>query len=268
MLLKSWKKLTYVIVGVFLICSCEQETEVEPGENPEKSNLELLFEQGLVTEVTEQLTEVTDDDVSLSNEKFIYKSSVANNINFSDPLSLSSIPNVNSTFIPYPGYVANLWDGSFSQIWFSKGPGTNMLGHSIEGLHYHITWDGWCFDGSGYEIIYGTEGPNGCEPLEEGQRKNRYHEAMFGNEWLASNVKKIGEGRKNFNLYRIRVKGSVPITLYTKDNNDKWHWWPIINPGYWDLGSGALNIKEYHIRASSGDPNDKYSIDDIMIKPL
>ena len=256
----NWKKTVLLSLTLILLAGCQLEPDMPLEEKAEAFNPELLLEQGRLNEMKMPPTPILREEEKLEGRAY------STNINFGDPLSLSQIPNVNSTFVFYPGYVALLDGGAFMQVWLSNGPGTNMIGHNPPGKHYHISWDGFCIDFEGNETIYGLETENGCIPVDKVVDINRYHHSMFGNEWLAALSRKVGEGRKNFDLTRIRVRGSVPITLFFKDNNDNWWFWNSINPGYWHL-PGADNIKEFHLRAASGDPGDNYSVDDIRITP-
>jgi hypothetical protein len=184
------------------------------------------------------------------------------NIAFSDPAALRLQPDADSTFIVWPGYIQNISNSSFAYVWMSKGPGTNFIPHTDRSAHYHIAWDDICLNTqagkNGVQI-----GATCVTPVPA--NTNRYHTAMFGNDWLATYAQASGRGRINFDLLQIRVRGTVPISLWFKDANDSWWFWDSLPPGFWNLG--AMNIKEFHIAATSRDPNDKYSVDDILVAP-
>jgi hypothetical protein len=185
------------------------------------------------------------------------------NITFSDPDALRLQPDADSTFIVWPGYIQNISNSSWAYVWMSKGPGTNFIPHTDNSAHYHIVWDNFCFNPQ--------TGKNGikvgavCQtPVPAGTP--RYHASMFGYDWLATYVQASGRGRINFDLLKIRVKGTVPISLWFKDASDRWWFWNSLAPGYWNL-PGATNIKEFHIAATSRNANDKYMVDDILVAP-
>jgi len=184
------------------------------------------------------------------------------NVTFSDPNALRLQPDADSTFIVWPGYIQNISNSSWAYVWMSAGPGTNFIPHTAS-AHYHIVWDNLCLNTqtgkNGVKI-----GSTCSTPIPA--NTNRYHAAMFGSDWLATYVQASGRGRINFDLLKIRVKGTVPISLWFKDANNGWWHWNSLGPGYWNL-PGATNIKEFHIAATSRNANDKYMVDDILVAP-
>jgi hypothetical protein len=165
-------------------------------------------------------------------------------IHFGDRNACTWNPNIcNNTFVVWPGYIQNTGYNEWGYAWMSRGPGAGFIPYGT-GDHFHIMG-----------FLFPDLEPNPC------------HTAMFGNDWFAFYMQKNGVGRINFDLTQIKVKGTVPITLWFKAANDTWWYWPSVGPGWWNL-PGAGNIKEFHIRAASGLTNDKYSIDDIQVKGL
>lgn len=251
----SFKTLASYIGIICCLIACDPESSLEPTDSRQ---LDALLASGEVQEMTQFPTKVRDDEPIQDIEK-----GGAVNISFDKASSLSKIPDVNTTFVTSPGYQAHLGHGIWMPIWLSKGP----IGAGPLGNHYHIVWDEMCSEYDDNDIIYGQQTGSKCVPVEEIPNLNRYHVAMFGNEWLKGRAGKVGGFTYNIDLTRIRVKGSVPITLMFKNANGNWFMWHSINPGYWNL-PGALNIQEFHIRATSNDPFDSYSIDDIRVKVL
>ena len=165
-------------------------------------------------------------------------------IDFEDETACMWNSNIcSNTFVTWPGYIQNTGYREWGYAWMSNGPGSNFISYGT-GDHFHII---------------GLSMPD-VEP-------NPKHTAMFGSDWFAFYMQKNGTGRINFDLTEIKVKGTVPITLYFKTASGSWMYWPSIGPGWWYL-PGARNIQEFHIRAASGRSADKYSIDDIQIKGL
>ena len=163
-------------------------------------------------------------------------------IHFGDEFSCLWNANIcANTFVTWPGYIQNTAYGEWGYAWMSQGPGSSFISNGTRD-HYHII---------------GLSMPD-IEP-------NPKHTAMFGDDWLAYYMQRSGHGRINFDLTEIKVKGTVPITLYFKTASGGWMYWPSIGPGWWHL-PGATNIQEFHIRAASALPEDKYSIDDIQVK--
>ncbi len=83
-----------------------------------------------------------------------------------------------------------------------------------------------------------------------------------------------------FNLERIRVKGTAPVRICYKKNQDTdpgewesaapasgtpgtWLCWQDVDPGYWDLSEWAWDIVEVKITGEAGVSS--FSIDDITI---
>lgn len=165
-------------------------------------------------------------------------------IHFNDENSCLWNPGIcANTFVVWPGYIQNTGNRAWGYAWMSNGPGTNFISNGT-GSHYHIA---------------GLSSPD-IEP-------NPKHTAMLGTDWFAFYMQKSGNGRINFDLTEIKVKGTVPITLYFKTAGGSWMYWPSIGPGWWYL-PGATSIQEFHIRATSGTSSDKYSIDDIQVRGL
>lgn len=163
-------------------------------------------------------------------------------IHFGDKKACEVNPQIcTNSFVAWPGYLQETGNG-WGYAWMSAGPRTAFL--TPEAMaHYHI---------------------NGlADPVAE---PNPCATAMFGYDWFAFYMKR-NNARVNFNLTKIRVRGSVPITLWFKAATGKWYRWSSLKPGRWNL-PGATNIQELHIRAASGLENDKYSIDDILVQGL
>jgi hypothetical protein len=231
-------------------------------EGPAFDEAELL-RSGLAKEAPEQPIFMgdagTDQGSGLPLGKAAAGPSVG--INFQDPNALALIPNANSTFVYSPGYIQSIQNSSWLYVWMSKGgPGTALIPHGTSS-HFHIDWDNLCFTP---QSAGGILVNNVCTtPLPA--NLNRYHSAMYGNEWLSAYSKKSGvAGLVNFNLTGIRVKGTVPISLWYKTANNSWFFWNSLAPGNWTL-PGATNIKEFQIAATSRNAADSYSVDDIMV---
>jgi hypothetical protein len=164
-------------------------------------------------------------------------------IHFGDKMACQLNPQIcENSFVAWPGYLQNTGIGGWGYAWMSSGPRTSFL-TPAEGAHYHI---------------------NGlADPVAE---PNPHVSAMFGYDWFAFYMKR-DNARVNFDLTKITVLGSVPITLWFKAANGKWYKWSSLKPGRWNL-PGATNIQELHIRAASALKDDKYQFDDILVRPL
>ncbi len=243
--------------------SVERTTESRlESENP-AFNPEELLRQGLAKEAPDAPIFLGNNASEEADASSLAKTAAGPSVNitFQDPNALALIPNVNSTFVLWPGYIQSIKNSSFLYVWMSTGgPGTGLIPYGT-GSHYHISWDNFCVNSQG---VSGVKVNNVCTtPLPS--NLNRYHIAMFGNEWLSAYSKKSGvAGTVNFNLTGIRVKGTVPISLWFKTSNNQWRYWNSLSPGRWTL-PGATNIKEFQIAATSRKSSDKYSVDDIVV---
>ncbi len=165
-------------------------------------------------------------------------------INFSDKTACQWTPSIcSSSFVVWPGYIQ--YTGGYNEFgyaWMSYGPNKGFISYNT-GSHYHILG-----------LFSPADEPNPAAT------------AMFGTDWFAFYMQNDA-GRINFDLTQINVRGTVPITLWFKTATGSWMYWRSLNPGRWNL-PGATNIQELHIRATSADANDKYSIDDILVKSV
>lgn len=245
------------------IWSCEHEI-IDPSIEDETSSIEKLIEEGRAKEIA-SLPSLIKYEAGEDLQKNQVK-----DITFSDEDALNLIPNYNSTFVEWPGYAQQLYDKTFGYAWLSFGPGARFLPRSMGGKHFHIFWDNFCINPS--DGSTGKEASGYCYPIDLFPiwSVDRYHEAMYGHEWLGFYARSQESGgiKKNFDLERIRVRGSVPITLWFKKADGSWNYWKKLNPGYYNLSAHTQNIQEFHIRAESDNPADKYRVDDVRMIPL
>lgn len=238
--------LSLFSASILLLTGCE-DTSVENPNDPDEMltrppvTIEQVNEatpiESSEAKIAEKVSPATSEENARTNGSTTY-------INFQDKQACTWNPNIcNNTFVTWPGYIQNTGYNEWGYAWMSNGPGTNFISYGT-GDHYHIV---------------GLSMPD-VQP-------NPAHTAMFGDDWFAFYMQRNGTGRINFDLTQIKVNGDVPITLWFKAANGSWWYWPSLGPGRWNL-PGAANIQEFHIRAASRNPSDKYSIDDIRVKAL
>lgn len=219
-----------------------------------------LIAQGLAEPAEGKLVRLPDDEMETPR---LGKAAASDPvyITFQDPDALARIPDVNSTFVLWPGYIQEYASNHWMYVWMGKAPGLGFYGPNDQtGKHYHIGWDNYCIHPSTYYpgiMVDGICNTNLYSGL------NRYHQAMFGYDWLGLYAQN-NSGRTKFNMYKIRIKGDVPITFWYKNSAGTWKYWPNIAPGNYSV-SQTRDIWEVQIAAATFEENDKYSIDNIQV---
>lgn len=255
MLRKNWKNILFLILSTTILFSCKEEAPEVP--SPKKVSTQMLIDSGKALEISEAPQKLEEEEVNAKS----YGPNLFM-INFSDPRSLKLLPNWESTFITYPGYTAYPYKGVAMPFWFSQGPGNGYF--SFEDAHYHLLYDDYCLAYVGNDWVLGKQDGNDCYPTDQSQL-DLYQVAMFGDEWLRVKAATFVSSDIFFSMNTIKVRGSVPITLWFLDQTGNWRFYPKIDPGYWKL-NGAERITEFQVRAASGSPADKYSIDNILVE--
>lgn len=242
------KAFYFLFSTALLFASCKKDAENIDGKNQNPTEpptaLNEKSEEGIVLNETDEGVQKLNSTPKLieGNDSEIKRMDGETSvIHFGDRNSCIYNPSIcNSTFVTWPGYIQNTGYGEWGYAWRSYGPGAGFIPHGT-GAHFHII--GFLF------------------PKDEPNHKASSH---YGSEWFAYYMQRSGVGRINFDLTEIKVKSGT-ITLWFKAANGSWWYWRSIGPGWWSL-PGALNIREFHVRASTGLSTDNYSIDDIVVK--
>lgn len=235
---------TLLCAGLLFTIGCKK-AEDEPKTTTEEVNppAAISTQESSSAGLISKISAIEVKEAVPADHSGLRTAGVATYIHFGDRTSCNWNPNIcNNSFVVWPGYIQSTGGSDWGYAWMSNGPGTTFLPHNT-GDHYHI---GGLFD-----------------PANEPNPKAT---SMFGSDWFAFYMQRSGTGRINFDLTQINVTG-VPITLWFKAANGGWYYWANLPKGRWNL-PGATNIQELHIRAASGLANDKWSIDDILVKAL
>lgn len=189
------------------------------------------------------------------------------NINFQDPAALARIrgfPEYTADWVTKPGYIQSVGSGASMQIFISEGPLPLPIMNDTDG--FQITWTGSCWrELPSGEYKLGKLVGNQCRVVPD--NVERFHRAYSGRQWLAGCVSAPGKLLQPFDLLKIRVKGTVAVVLKYRLVSNGALRTLTLQPGYHDI-AGATGVREFHISAASGRDNDRYSVDDILVRYL